>query len=117
MLTACGGSGPPLSGLRNTTAATATTRGAGVSTTRGEGPLTSRDGATHKVFRLSSRNVPACGACRGHAANKVFLTEDAAGGNRAHKGCNCSVVAQNLSQADFAKFFSQPGVLVYDIRG
>jgi hypothetical protein len=50
----------------------------------------------------------ACGACRQHAANKVFRTKEASDTARAHKGCRCEIVAgpvleTSVADAVFAK--------------
>jgi hypothetical protein len=51
----------------------------------------------------------ACRACRRHARNKIFATQSAADGGRAHKGCNCRIVRASLPEATFEKLFGPVG--------
>lgn len=48
------------------------------------------------VYRLSTHGRRDCGACKGHGANKVFRTREAADAHRAHLACNCRVVTQQV---------------------
>jgi hypothetical protein len=49
----------------------------------------------------------ACSACVAHAANKLFATKEAADSARAHKGCNCAIVAgQTLTEGTYKQLFA-----------
>ncbi len=50
----------------------------------------------------------ACRACYRHAANKIFATARAAQRGRAHRYCNCRVVAMPLPQHTWIALFGQP---------
>ena len=57
------------------------------------------------VFRLSTRGVDACSACKGHGANRYFRTRKVANRRRAHKGCNCQILPQKISKQQWNAFF------------
>lgn len=55
----------------------------------------------------TSGSCVSCVACQMHAANKLFLTAEAADLGRAHPGCLCSVIAgQSFSAAIATNLFS-----------
>lgn len=83
-----------------------------VSACGGDGSNTTT--ATVSAFRLSTHGERTCGACKGHGANRFYLTRDAANGDRAHLGCNCRVVTHPIS-ADLANQYFRDGD-VYDMR-
>ncbi len=49
-------------------------------------------------FPVGPRGATSCGcsACRHHSANKIFLTRAAAETQRAHRGCRCIVVTEQI---------------------
>ena len=49
------------------------------------------------VYRFQTRKMRACNACKQHHRYKVFLDHDAADQNRAHQGCHCRIVTQQVS--------------------
>ena len=51
-----------------------------------------RDPAVGIAYQLRATDQCCCVACRGHAANKLFATREAAEHSRAHPGCRCTVV-------------------------
>jgi hypothetical protein len=57
------------------------------------------------VYRLSSHRRRTCGACKAHGANRFYKTRTAADTDRAHPGCNCSIVTQPLPRGLVAKLF------------
>ena len=52
---------------------------------------------TVTVYRFQARKARKCNACQKHQHYKVFLDAVVAGQNRAHPGCNCRIVAQQMS--------------------
>lgn len=74
--------------------------------------------ATDTVYRLKTRETKSCNACQKHQRYKVFLNYTAADNNRAHPGCNCPIVTQQIPSAylqDIKKFeFEGSGVI--DLR-
>jgi hypothetical protein len=64
---------------------------------------------TEPTFALAPSGG-ACNACRGHATNKLFRTEDAANAFRAHNGCRCTTTkGQTISPPVFAAVFGDAG--------
>ena len=51
------------------------------------------------VYRFQTRKGNSCVACRNHQHYKVFVDAATADGTRAHPGCNCAIVPQQMSQA------------------
>lgn len=51
------------------------------------------------VYRFQTLKSDRCNACRNHQHYKVFLDPSVADLNRAHSGCNCRIVAQQVTQA------------------
>ena len=68
------------------------------------------------VYRFQTKNARVCNACKMHQHYKVFLNETSADQNRAHPGCNCRIVTQEITQAysDAITPFEQNGVI--DLR-
>lgn len=65
-------------------------------------------GAVHQ----STHACHACNSCHSHADNKLFPTADAADQNRAHLGCNCTVVeGGELPQDVWEQLFGDPANL------
>ena len=52
---------------------------------------------TFTVYRLQTRKTRACNACKQHHRYKVFLDREAADQNRAHPGCHCRIVPQQVT--------------------
>ncbi len=61
------------------------------------GQETSADVQT-TVYRFQTRKARTCNACKKHQHYKVFLSQEAANQNRAHPGCNCRIVEQQISE-------------------
>jgi hypothetical protein len=92
--------------VRTGTAAAATAAAVAL----GAGPAFGQDtkGDTLPTYALEP-NGGACNACRQHAKNKVFGTNDAAERFRAHKGCRCTTSGgQALSPEVYAAVFPEP---------
>jgi hypothetical protein len=68
------------------------------------------------AYRLSTHGRRECSACKVHAANRFYLTADAANTDRAHLGCNCGIVTQDLAQAVWSCYFRRGKAKVYDLR-
>ena len=64
-----------------------------------------------KCKRTKSGGRCACGACYAHSRNKLFPTPEAADHNRAHRGCNCRIVAQRLPAGQWVALFGSPHAL------
>jgi hypothetical protein len=54
------------------------------------------------IYRLSTRGMVVCQACKGTAAHKYFRTHHV---QRAHLGCNGRVLQQRISQRRWNRFF------------
>lgn len=84
--------------------------------------LASAEAATKKrtrtVYRLATLGQTACNACKAHDANRYYRTSNAANLDRAHRGCNCAIVTQQLPINRWNKFFKQGGAdrTVFDLR-
>ena len=70
---------------------------------------------TKVVFRLSTHERRTCKACKGHAANRFYRTRRAAHKDRAHAGCNCTIVKQTIAR-DLAKQYFKGRHKVFDLR-
>ena len=77
-------------------------------------PVAADPGRTQTAYRRSARGRRACGACRGHAANRYYRTPRAASQDPAHRGCNCTVVAHPLPTGTFRRYFHDGDI--YDVR-
>lgn len=63
------------------------------------------------VYRLDPGDCTGCqtcSACRGHAANKLFVSFAAADGGRAHPGCDCGVVEELMARSTWMALFGAP---------
>ena len=69
------------------------------------------------AYRLSTHRMRACSACKGTAANRFYVSADAANKGRAHLGCNCGIVTQELKFRTWACYFRHGKSGVYDRRG
>lgn len=65
------------------------------------------------LYRLSSGRH-ACRSCKAHGANHYFRTPEAADGHRAHGGCNCRILAQQVPAASYYSYFRNGDH--YDVR-
>jgi hypothetical protein len=74
--------------------------------------------STRVVYRLSTLGQPACNACKAHDASRYYRTPNAANLDRAHRGCNCVILAQKIPVSRWNKFFKQAGTdrTVFDVR-
>ncbi len=52
---------------------------------------------TETVYRLQTTTSRTCKACKNHHRYKIFFSATAADSNRAHPGCNCRVVTQQVT--------------------
>jgi hypothetical protein len=68
------------------------------------------------AYRLSTHRMRACSACKGTAANRFYVSADAANKGRAHLGCNCRIVAEDLPKATWTCYFRGGRRKVYDLR-
>ena len=71
------------------------------------------------VYHTSSRRRRSCGACKSHAANRIYFSGQVAEADRAHPGCNCRVVEEQIGWEDYMKAFwpdSRGEKAVYDKR-
>src|SRR5438132_5874293 len=59
------------------------------------------------VYKLVP-NGHTCRACGKHDSSSLFPTDKAARGNRAHPGCNCTVVAGTMDYGTFVAVFGNP---------
>jgi hypothetical protein len=66
------------------------------------------------AYKLSRRGQDSCKACRAHAENKLFLTEEHADANRVHAGCNCRIKPIWIPRAVHGRYFATGAV--YDRR-
>lgn len=62
------------------------------------------------VFRLQSRRSRACRACKEHHKYIVGRTREAIDNNRAHVGCNCPIVMQEIRWKEFYRLFPHDGI-------
>jgi hypothetical protein len=58
-----------------------------------------------KVYRLSTRGMVVCSACKGHAAHRFFRRERFANHGRAHKRCNCRILQQRIPRRTWNQYF------------
>ena len=71
------------------------------------------------IYHTSTRKRKSCNACKSHAVNKIFSSRKAAEINRAHPGCNCGIVTEEINRQDYIGAFGQiskGGDVVYDKR-
>src|SRR5712691_7870751 len=74
---------------------------------RGGGPPSTANPKQQPVFKLVP-NGHTCKACGKHDPNSIFPTAKAANGNRAHIGCNCTVVKGTMDYGTFVALFGNP---------
>jgi hypothetical protein len=68
------------------------------------------------AYRLSSHGLRVCSACKSNNANRFYRTADDANKGRAHLGCNCRIVTQDLLAATWMCYFRGGRTGVYDLR-
>jgi len=71
---------------------------------------------TKSSYRLSSHGLRTCSACKGTAANRFYISADDANKGRAHLGCNCRIVTQELPKSTWSCYFRGGKARVYDLR-
>jgi len=69
------------------------------------GPKTA---AVYKLVTGCGHGACACNACFHHDRNSLFPTAKAADGNRAHTGCNCTIVRGSLHYGTYVALFGEP---------
>jgi len=70
------------------------------------------------VYHLSRRRR-SCNACKSHAMNRIYPSVQNADRDRAHTGCNCRIVSEQIGWQDYVKAFwhsSRGKGFVYDKR-
>jgi len=60
------------------------------------------------VYRLSTRGLKVCDACKGHGAHRYYRKSRFADHGRAHHGCNCRILAQWIPQRTWKTYFTNP---------
>jgi hypothetical protein len=73
---------------------------------------TSRTTAVYKLDTGCGQGACACNACFYCDSNSLFPTRKAADGNRAHIGCNCTIVEGSLHYGTYVALFGKPKELV-----
>jgi len=71
------------------------------------------------IYHTSTRKRKSCNACKGHAVNKIFASRKTADTLRAHRGCNCGIVKEEINWQYYISAFGQTsrgGTTVYDKR-
>jgi hypothetical protein len=86
-------------------------------TTTSEAATTAPSPVTAVVYRLSTRNQRSpCRACKAHAAHRYYATTEAADTGRAHSGCRCAIVQQQVAGESFHGWFESTDRAVFDDR-
>ncbi|MBC8231473.1 hypothetical protein H8E77_18135 [bacterium] len=49
------------------------------------------------IYHTSTRKRKSCNACKSHAVNKIFAKRESADILRAHRGCNCGIVKEEIN--------------------
>lgn len=71
------------------------------------------------IYHTSTRKRKACSACKNHALNRIYTSRQMTDDDRAHPGCDCRIVVEQIGWQDYAKAFwhsSRGGMAVYDRR-
>jgi len=71
------------------------------------------------IYHTSTRKRKSCNACKSHAVNKIFASREAADILRAHRGCNCGIVKEEINWQYYTGAFGQTSkasATVYDKR-
>jgi len=72
-----------------------------------------------RVYRLSTRDLSVCNACKGHAANRYYRLRRYADHHRAHRGCNCRILVQRVTRREWKEYFVRrdgSSRKVFDVR-
>jgi hypothetical protein len=74
----------------------------------------------YSFYPMDQDGTPHCRACLSHAEHKRFATLEAAQSNRAHPGCDCSILMNEVSADDYARMFGGSGEtperVTFDLR-
>ena len=74
----------------------------------------------YSFYPLENGVLTPCKSCLSHAQHKRFATLEAADANRAHPGCNCSILEMTEPAETYDQLFGGTGDavdrLVYDLR-
>ena len=57
------------------------------------------------VYRLSTRGMVACNACKAQGAHQYFRKARFANHGRAHPGCDCRIVTQSITKQVWKLYF------------
>jgi hypothetical protein len=71
------------------------------------------------IYHTSTRKRKSCNACKSHAVNKIFVSREMANISRAHHGCNCGIVKEQINWQYYIGAFGQTskdGTAIYDKR-
>jgi len=71
------------------------------------------------IYHTSTRKRKSCNACKSHAVNKIFSSRESADILRAHRGCNCGIVKEEINWQYYIGAFGKTikgGTTVYDKR-
>jgi len=71
------------------------------------------------IYHTSTRKRKSCNACKSHAVNKIFASREAVDINKAHRGCNCRIVKEEINWQYYIGSFGQTSKdvsSVYDKR-
>ncbi len=71
------------------------------------------------IFHTSTRKRRSCSACKSHAVNRMYSSAQAADDDRAHPGCKCRIVQEQIGWKDYVRAFwhsSPGGATVHDKR-
>lgn len=66
------------------------------------------------TYRLSTRGIRTCNACKAHAANRFYKDAQTANTDRPHLGCDCGIVTQPLRKGRWNQYFKNRSI--YDLR-
>lgn len=61
------------------------------------------------VYRQSTRGMDVCNACKGQAAHRYFRLPKYADHGRAHLGCNCRILVQEIPTRTWKRYFVRRG--------
>jgi hypothetical protein len=71
------------------------------------------------IYHTSTRRRKSCNACKNHAMNRIYSSRQAADLDRAHSGCSCRIVEENIGWQNYVKAFWRHGSgdgIVYNRR-
>jgi hypothetical protein len=83
-------------------------------------PAEDKTRKVYSFYPLENGALTPCKSCLSHAQHKRFATLEAADTNRAHPGCNCSILEETEPADTYYQLFGGTGDavdrLVYDLR-